>query len=958
MKARRALTAITVAAVKLLCPGGAVSQTSWPLPYDYKAHPVRATDVDSIQGVPMVVDGVGGGSVLPIAPYTYLNKPGLSHRERKGHLDWGGAGWTDTWSNDCSEPESPTPERPARLRLEYPAAVAVARFALYFPRQGNMDGYLPITAHAAAPRTLQIFRSEDGRSWEPAVYVDPLPWTCPQVVEIPEPRPARHYLFSFEAMYPGNTALRLYEIETYLDATVPLPTEPLTPALPHEEDPPLRVPPRQRSLAGEHWAASLDDAPSGWRVQLKCEGKSLETEIALLPDADAQQKSWSPVAGDVPAIATPVAGGWARAWCTADASGLRVHVKMPPPRPGERRRFVLVRARAPGAVTRVIPSLHWALDGRKSAWPGWWLPTCMAAIETAEGSTLVLAPEKDWCRIGVDGEDLTLCLFPDGGEASALLTLVPGDWWAAYRLVVQEVDHFRPRRQSWPAIEAAAGTLQWLQADSNWSSHWGGLRSFPARVGQPAEENFFFIFYGAPYTLPALWQQYVLSGDNGARLKAESHARFLLECPARIRSGTLRGAYFSQFGGSRTANHSSDQAGNSWVISHTTGAVLWSLLYHRDRLESAPPELDAAILESAELLRRLQDPSGGWCYAYTPATGECVRSDFASAGTIWNIWALHRTGKTFNSTADLEAAARGKAWWADQFLKVHTYTGYWEDSNTGGVIYPTREGYECSMATLAFLEMGDQSLALAAARDLATWVHTRTPGYRTYDTGYGNMNEQLTWPANVYLVPQAAFAFGRVLEATGDDFWEPYASIARGLGWWVERDSGAAFFPNEASGFIPIHNVPLYKNYWVDWNGAQQASRTIWWLMDAFRRNSGELVKIDPFSLSGTIGAEEVKTWLPEDLVSIKTQGDLQLNWMGFRSTRGALYLAVLNDLEEKAAEAEITFSSSLGVEVSSPVATEVSRSGRREIRLPAAGARVQLEASARSVTLLSLRKL
>lgn len=882
-------------------------------PYDYKAHPVQASDPEAVQAVPMVVDGVGGGSTMPFAPYTYLNKPGISHCERKGHLDWGGAGWTDAWTPDCSEPEAPTPERPARLKLDYGKPVAAAKFAFYFPRQGNQDGYLPETAHAAAVRALELFRSADGTNWDPVLRADPLPWTCPQVVEIPEPKPARYYLFSFEAMMPGNTALRLYEIETYLDPAAEISTEPLTPPAPPPPPEPQFAPLASGRLAAAGWNADWSADAEGVKLRLEAGEARFDTALRLLPDAQAPEEPWRAAAGAEGLLAAPARGGWAFCRLAAEPAGLRLRVQMPAPREGERRRFIYLRIPVPGGRIRFMPAYLWSeARPRGCAWPGWWLPTCMAAIQTDHGS-LALAPSQDRCRIGIDGDELTLCLFPEAGEAGALLLPVPGGWWEAYQRVVREVDRFSPRRQFRPTGQAALDRLRWLMSDAAWSEPWGNLRSFPAAPGQPPEEAFFFIFYGAPYGIPALWQRFQIAGDELAGERVRRAARFLLEAPARVKEGPMKGGYYSQMGGARRLFARSDQAGNVWMTSHATGAALWALLFYRRLLLDLPEtELDPAIAESADLLCRLQRPDGGWHYAHLE-DGSIPSGAYLDAGTIWNVWALQRAGKALDQPRYLEAARRGKDWWVERFLDRHAYTGYWEDSHSRGVIYPTREGYEGALAVLAFLEMGDLERAVDAARDLATWVHTRTPSYRDYDTGYGNISEQWTWPANVYLAPQAAVALQRIFEATGDEFWKPYTAIAKGIGWWMDEETGAGFFPNEASGYIPFARGPLYKNYWVDWNCAQEASRALWWLIGAINGSSAGAIRIDPDRLDGTVEGAPAQAWLPDGAVRVDAGKDNQLNWMGYK-TASRFYLAVLNDLDQAAPAVRVNAGRSLGV--------------------------------------------
>ena len=881
-------------------------------PIDNVKQKVSAFDSTHAHNPPAAVDGKGGGSPDAFTPATYVHRYGLNHMERTGSPEFGGAGWIDTWTNDCSEPASPTPESPARLRLDYQKPEAIAQFALYFPCQGNMDGYLPELAHAAAVKTVEVFRSDDGATWESAVRIQQLEWTHPQIVRIPNPIPARYYLFSFEAMAPGNNALRLYEIEAYTDPKEPIATKPITPQAEPAAETPTGSGPSSGNLAAGAWKGEWQADPAGLKLNLEQGAARFAVPIDLKPDNQTPAAPWQSMTAKsgTAGIAAPASGGSAMCRITAEELGVRLTVTIPPPAPWTARGSVMVRVPVANAKFRFLPEYLGSTEPAKSAWPGWYLPTVMASITTDQG-TIALAPSTDRHRIGIDGDSMTIRLFPDEtGEASILLIPVDGDWVKAFQTVVYGVWDFKTLKQYRPAAQTALGMIKWLMVDSVWSEEWQQLRSFP-------DGEFFFVFYGAPYAIPALWQRAIIAGDAEAERKVKLSAKFLLEAPVRVKDGPMKGGFYSQMAGTKAQYTLTDQAHQHWMVTHTTGAAIWALLYHQTMLPQRDPAIDAAIVESADHLLRLQQPDGGWFYAYFE-NGTLGTGHFMDSGTIWNIWSLWRAGKALGREDYLEAARRGRDWWVAKFLDKHHFTGYWEDSNHKGVIWPTRDGYPAQMATLAFLEMGDTQHAVESANFLATWIHTRTPYYRDYWTGYGNMGEQWTWPANIYLVPGSAYAFQQIEEhAPQPEMFRAFTTIAKSVAWWVDEE-GSGYFPSEASGFTAIHKTELSRSYWVDWCGAQEGSRTIMWMLAEVNKRCGGRIAIDPETLRGTVDGKAAHPWQPDGSVTVRVPGEgttpqaNQLNWMGYRAG-DTFYLAVLNDQPEGVSGVTVELGKELG---------------------------------------------
>lgn len=149
--------------------------------------------------------------------------------------------------------------------------------------------------------------------------------------------------------------------------------------------------------------------------------------------------------------------------------------------------------------------------------------------------------------------------------------------------------------------------------------------------------------------------------------------------------------------------------------------------------------------------------------------------------------------------------------------------------------------------------------------------------------------------------------------------WRPYTTIAKAVAWWVDEESGAGFFPGEASAHVPIHAIPLRKSYWVDGCGAQEGSRVIWWTLEAVNQRSAGLVVIDPMTLKGTLDGKPGRPYLPDGAVQVTVEGEgrapraTQVNWMGYRTDDG-FYLAIVNDVELAAKGVRIQTSDALSL--------------------------------------------
>ena len=94
------------------------------------------------------------------------------------------------------------------------------------------------------------------------------------------------------------------------------------------------------------------------------------------------------------------------------------------------------------------------------------------------------------------------------------------------------------------------------------------------------------------------------------------------------------------------------------------------------------------------------------------------------------------------------------------------------------------ESYEFAVAAVAFQEMGDAGLAVAAA-GTATWIWTRVVDYRQLLTSYGHAHEQWGWAPASYVAPMFGLAAQAAYTLTGDSFFEGLAGAAKTIGWWT-----------------------------------------------------------------------------------------------------------------------------------------------------------------------------
>ena len=258
-------------------------------------------------------------------------------------------------------------------------------------------------------------------------------------------------------------------------------------------------------------------------------------------------------------------------------------------------------------------------------------------------------------------------------------------------------------------------------------------------------------------------------------------------------------------------------------------------------------------------------------------------------------------------TEYLDAAGRAKDWFASKFLAKHICRGYWEDVSGGnGRVALSWEAYEFGIAANTFGEMGENKLAVEAARNAVTWIWTRVVDCREYSNSYGHAHEQWNWPPATYVAPMFGLAAQTAFRLTGDELFRRFAGAAKTIGWWTVRkngrdvwprkaaitDVGGAFWPLEGTEFVPLEE-PFDVTFWVDWISAQQCTICLRWLVQEVNLRSAGKISVDPETLAGTILGKPGKVTLKPDEFRLMARHE-QLNWMGYR-TDDARVFAILN---------------------------------------------------------------
>ncbi len=434
--------------------------------------------------------------------------------------------------------------------------------------------------------------------------------------------------------------------------------------------------------------------------------------------------------------------------------------------------------------------------------------------------------------------------------------------------------------------------------------------------------DFFYIFYSLPYAIPALTYWEELSGDRTVSGKIDSILKFTLD--RRITDGPMKGAIFSEYADREVVEKSAipygyapfytwyvnypdekiiglDQGCNRWITAHNMGAVLWAVTHVWRSRGKLPDDVVSAARDVADWLVSHQKADGSWSYAYKE--DGTIASPMSDSGSIWNIWSLYRFGKLTGDAKYSEAAAKGVEYFKKTFTANHLYRGYWEDIYGGGKTeLNNAQGYEASIAAIAFAEMGDLDAMRISSRDSLRFICTRVLESRDYWTSYGGASEQQGWAPGSYIAPTFGYAAHLAWRKTGDDFCRRFSGLAKTIGWWQDKCGGAFWL----AAAVRQQPIDMYRTegggrqFWALWDSAQKVAFSVPWLVDEVNRRSGDTIKLGVESLKGTDdrGVEVAARVFKGKVES--TSG--QVNWLGMESTSpghaGEYQLVLINHAE------------------------------------------------------------
>jgi hypothetical protein len=604
--------------------------------------------------------------------------------------------------------------------------------------------------------------------------------------------------------------------------------------------------------------------------------------------------------------------------------------------------------------------------------------TRMLCVQAAKG-TACLVPSTDNLVWGFTRENEMACRFhiplrPDDllgrrvfrpiGEGpmqfGLLLPVLKGDWWDAYRYVVTRVFRFeQPRQWAMPVTQMQMLAARYSMRAEVWSERWQTVRSHPGI-------DFFYNFYGLTYNIPSLYSWYLATDDSTARAKAEKEVEFLLGLQER--AGPAAGAWFSMYcvEGSPPKLVGRDQAFNRWIMPHATGTSAWTLEWYWEAGGKKDGRALAAARRGCDWLVATQLPDGSWPYGLD-LDGKAV-SSLSGAGQIWCTWALWKMHRFTGDDRYREAALRSRDAFKRTYMDVHRYMGYWEDvSGAGGKIARSWEGYEPGVAALVFADMGEKELAVAAARDAATWTWTRVTSTRQYETSYGQTTEQSLCGPSQAQSPMIGVGLQQVYQLTGDRFWNDLAGGIKAVnfcadpdqaygmvatGGWDDPTTGVIGPPYENTRPVVSPNNSRGDEYgrqvWNNWCTDQFAWLALEWLVREANLRAPRHLAIDTISLRGTVLGEAGRIRMPEERCDVQPVEHIDVNWVGAGNDRQ--YLLVLMNHQEDVTVLVRPHEAHLGVYSRQPrilVAPPggdyrpcpVSRRGvQYEIRLPARG--------------------
>lgn len=835
---------------------------------DYASHKVVVEDPEWggswVHGLPAyLADGIGA-EPYPVAP----------------------GGW--------ARADAPKDGKPAVAIFDYGVPVKVAALGHYFYVPGCRDQKShDWLSGPSAFREAKIYLSDDKTNWREVAHFQDLPSGCPQLLKIDQPASARYLKLEVLSLAPGTAWLRSYEIETYVDeAPDSLPSG--------NKGKAQRLGfPNDKALAPADTGSIALDKDSQ-RLKYRLRTATGETTGSMDIRVSDQAVTWDP----------PASG---KTSFTGKAGSERLDVQAQFVKAG-----MLLRFKCHGPVTYPMAKLDVIArpDTKPAEWcipeyhysnteapanigiPSAAAPTCVSIVSDGKHS-LSWVPDSDRSWVGVLSDGVYVS-YPLGDEdPSALLVAADGGWFSGFSKAVGEVFDFNEPRQFAPVTATVETLFGYLMQPSLWSEKYQMMRSFP-------DTDFFYLFYGMPFAIPAYSSWHAMTGDSSVDDRIIKMLRFTLD--RRVRDGAMKGAIFSLYADRALADSKTVpfahppyyewytdypdeqlvgmcQGCNRWFVAHTPGAVLYSISYALECRGELPKDIMDGARDVADWMVRFMKEDGSWSYAYKDDGS--IASPQSGSGTIWNVWGLYRFGKLTGDRKYSDAAARAADYFRNTFIKNHLYRGYWEDNYGGGATeLNTAQGYESSIAAMAFAEMGDNESAISAARDGMRYVCTRTLESRTYWTSYGGASEQQAWSPATYISP----TFGRAAQLAwlqgGDEFSRRFSGLAKTIGWWMDS-TGTSFWIGEAVGQNPIEmwrRQGGQRSYWVQWDCAQKAVFALQWLIDDVNRRSGNRMKISPMTLKGTDDqGTQVAVRLFNGTVD-STNG--QVNWLWLKTDR------------------------------------------------------------------------